>query len=426
MRFESYDYGYDYGQGSYGCLSGTGMTSHNGAAYVGTARVSSYDSTERIICGNSGPERTYMEQHTPHPALPGSSDGGSGSFGSNLWSPPVVGGTRCPATSPQQGPFPDMGGFHNLRVFTGNPYYGGGFRKKIKSQKKKILKKRNRALNRMRTTTENHEDKECGPEGGGRVEELEWSSRTIHSVDHWPGLQVTIFSPWLNGCRCHVHSCTPAWMKACDEDGEDVKQEEKEHIQSTFKKPHKTKNQAMKKIDKRFQFTCSFCKFHTLYDEEMKRHLQSRFHEEVFHYIEEKFSKLVADFLQEEMLHSNKKVEERRGLVEDLNTIIQQINCNQDLTQGLGMDHFLKKVEAAHCVACDKIIPMYCCILQDHIKSPLHKQKCRIMMEHSKEAALHLAETMLNSKQNKRRLEQYMKVVTGCISIPYLQSLIIV
>ncbi|KAG9466802.1 hypothetical protein GDO78_016050 [Eleutherodactylus coqui] len=180
-----------------------------------------------------------------------------------------------------------------------------------------------------------------------------------------------------------------------------------EDIHSTSKKPHKSKNQSVSQIVKRYQFTCSFCKFHTLYDEEMKRHLQSRFHEKVFHYIEEKFSKQVADFLQEEMLHSNKKTEERRGLVEDLNTTIQQINCNQDLTQVLGMEHFLKKIEAAHCVACDKILPMYCSILQQHIESNFHDQNSRIMMKNSKENALHTAKTVL--EQNKRKLKQYMQ-----------------
>ncbi|XP_066449366.1 uncharacterized protein [Eleutherodactylus coqui] len=195
--------------------------------------------------------------------------------------------------------------------------------------------------------------------------------------------------------------CTPSLLHQAGEE------KKKEDIHSTSKKPHKSKNQSVSQIVKRYQFTCSFCKFHTLYDEEMKRHLQSRFHEKVFHYIEEKFSKQVADFLQEEMLHSNKKTEERRGLVEDLNTTIQQINCNQDLTQVLGMEHFLKKIEAAHCVACDKILPMYCSILQQHIESNFHDQNSRIMMKNSKENALHTAKTVL--EQNKRKLKQYMQ-----------------
>ncbi|XP_066449373.1 A-kinase anchor protein 8-like isoform X2 [Eleutherodactylus coqui] len=187
-------------------------------------------------------------------------------------------------------------------------------------------------------------------------------------------------------------------------------QENKVYMQSTFKIPYKIKNQAMKKIVNRFQLTCSYCKFHTLYDEEMKRHLQSRFHEEVFYHIEEKFSKQAADFLQEEMLHWQKRIKKRSGPVEDLSTTIQEIYCNQDSTHRLSMEHFLE-VETTRCVACNKIFPMCSSVLLQHIESPLHEQNSRILMEQSKEAALRTAKAMLNSEQKKRRLEQYMKQV---------------
>ncbi|XP_066449363.1 uncharacterized protein [Eleutherodactylus coqui] len=184
-----------------------------------------------------------------------------------------------------------------------------------------------------------------------------------------------------------------------------AEQKNKVYMQSTFKRTIKIKHLPTKTIVKRFQFTCCFCNFRTLYDEEIKRHLQSQFHKEVFHYIEEKFSKLVADFLQE-MLYWHKKIEERRGRVEDLNTTIQEINCNQEFAQRLGMENFLE-VETTRCVACNKIMAMS--TLQQHIKSLSHKQNSRIMMEQFKEAALHLAKTRLTYEETKRKLKQYMQ-----------------
>ncbi|XP_075704320.1 A-kinase anchor protein 8-like [Rhinoderma darwinii] len=166
------------------------------------------------------------------------------------------------------------------------------------------------------------------------------------------------------------------------------------------------------KLVERIQFVCSMCKFRTFYDEEMSSHLQSEFHKEHFHYVGEKLPKQAADFLQEYVLHKTKKTEERRGLIEDLSTTIQQIYRSQDLTQGLGIEHFVKKVEAAHCAACDILIPMHFSALQRHVKSPLHNRNRRIMMENSKKTALAVARSILNNKQINQKLDQYIKVVT--------------
>lgn len=42
------------------------------------------------------------------------------------------------------------------------------------------------------------------------------------------------------------------------------------------------------------------------------------------------------------------------------------------------MEHFIKKVEAAHCAACDLFIPMQYGIIQKHLKSLDHNHNRRV------------------------------------------------
>lgn len=44
----------------------------------------------------------------------------------------------------------------------------------------------------------------------------------------------------------------------------------------------------------------------------------------------------------------------------------------------LGMEHFMRKVEAAHCAACDLFIPMQPHLIQKHIKSPDHNYNRKV------------------------------------------------
>lgn len=44
----------------------------------------------------------------------------------------------------------------------------------------------------------------------------------------------------------------------------------------------------------------------------------------------------------------------------------------------LGMEHFMKKVEAAYCSACDLYIPMQFLLIQKHLKSPEHNYNRKV------------------------------------------------
>ncbi|XP_044527476.1 A-kinase anchor protein 8-like isoform X2 [Gracilinanus agilis] len=183
----------------------------------------------------------------------------------------------------------------------------------------------------------------------------------------------------------------------------------KRKLQAGKKTQEKQKKRQRDRMVERIQFVCSLCKYRTFYDDEMTSHLDSKFHKEHFKFVGTKLPKQTADFLQEYVANKTKKTEERRKTIEDLNGVIQQIYKDQDLTQEIAMEHFVKKVEAAHCAACDLFIPMQFGIIQKHLKSMEHNRNRRLMMEQSKKSSLMVARSILNNKLINKKLERYLK-----------------
>ncbi|XP_033927960.1 A-kinase anchor protein 8-like [Melopsittacus undulatus] len=204
-----------------------------------------------------------------------------------------------------------------------------------------------------------------------------------------------------------------------EEEGKDVDkgaltiQEEiiriKRRLQAGKRTPERQKKKHRDRMVERIQFVCSLCKYRTFYDDEMSSHLESKFHKEHFKFVGTKLPQQTAEFLQEYVANKTRKTEERRKAIEDINAVIQQIYRDQDLTQAVGMEHFIKKVEAAHCAACDLFIPMQYSIIQKHLKSLDHNYNRRAMMEQSKKSSLVVARSILNNKLISKKLERYLK-----------------
>uniref|UniRef100_A0A668A2A7 A kinase (PRKA) anchor protein 8-like n=1 Tax=Myripristis murdjan TaxID=586833 RepID=A0A668A2A7_9TELE len=159
----------------------------------------------------------------------------------------------------------------------------------------------------------------------------------------------------------------------------------------------------------RVMFACSVCKFRSFYKEDMATHLESRFHKDHFKFLSSQLSKPTTDFLQEYLLNKCKKTEQRISQLENHSAAICQVYKEQDLTRELGMEHFMRKVEAAHCAACDLFIPMQQHLIQKHIKSADHSYNRKGMMEQSKRASLSVARSILNHKLIGKKLESYLK-----------------
>ncbi|XP_004066110.1 A-kinase anchor protein 8-like isoform X3 [Oryzias latipes] len=196
-------------------------------------------------------------------------------------------------------------------------------------------------------------------------------------------------------------------------EGEDVAAPKQEEMT----KPHgkqsqgqeKSKNRKRRGFLERVMFACSVCKFRSFYKADMEVHLESRFHKEHFKFLSSQLSKPTTDFLQEYLMNKFKKTDERVSQMENHSAAICQMYREQDLTRELGMEHFMRKVEAAHCSACDVFIPMQPHLIQKHIKSHDHNYNRKGMMEQSKRGCLSVARSILNHKLIGKKLESYLK-----------------
>lgn len=155
----------------------------------------------------------------------------------------------------------------------------------------------------------------------------------------------------------------------------------------------------------RIQFSCSVCKFRSFEDEEIQKHLQSKFHKETLRFISTKLPDKTVEFLQEYIVNRNKKIEKRRQELMEK----ESAKPKPDPFKGIGQEHFFKKIEAAHCLACDMLIPAQHQLLQRHLHSVDHNHNRRLAAEQFKKTSLHVAKSVLNNRHIVKMLEKYLK-----------------
>nr|XP_056704102.1 A-kinase anchor protein 8 [Euleptes europaea] len=184
-------------------------------------------------------------------------------------------------------------------------------------------------------------------------------------------------------------------------DGGDDDDEETKQRKEKQKRRDRMRDRAMDRI----QFACSVCKFRSFDNEEIEKHLQSKFHKEVLRYIGTKLPDKTVEFLQKYIVNRNKKIGKRRQEL----TEKEGTKPKPDPFKGIGQEHFFKKIEAAHCMACDMLIPAQQHLLQRHLRSVDHNRNRRMAAEHFKKASFHVAKSVLNSKHIVKMLEKYLK-----------------
>ncbi|XP_076978042.1 A-kinase anchor protein 8 isoform X2 [Tamandua tetradactyla] len=155
----------------------------------------------------------------------------------------------------------------------------------------------------------------------------------------------------------------------------------------------------------RIQFACSVCKFRSFEDEEIQKHLQSKFHKETLRFISTKLPDKTVEFLQEYIINRNKKIEKRRQELMEK----ESVKPKPDPFKGIGQEHFFKRIEAAHCLACDMLIPAQHQLLQRHLHSADHNHNRRLAAEQFKKTSLHVAKSVLNNRHIVKMLEKYLK-----------------
>ncbi|XP_059847987.1 A-kinase anchor protein 8-like isoform X7 [Hypanus sabinus] len=199
-----------------------------------------------------------------------------------------------------------------------------------------------------------------------------------------------------------------------DSGGEDKDPNEKKSKPPTMQEKKKTgkpkKNRD--RLAERITYACSVCKFRTFEDEEIANHMKSRFHKETLKFIGSKLKPETADFLDEYISNKNKKTQKRREQIGDetiLKKQLMQLMQQHNVLQGFGMEQCMKKVEAAHCMACDLFIPMQTGFIGQHLRSPDHIRNRKLALYRAKNGSLVIAKSILNNSNIATMLEKYVK-----------------
>ncbi|XP_049643654.1 A-kinase anchor protein 8 [Suncus etruscus] len=198
-------------------------------------------------------------------------------------------------------------------------------------------------------------------------------------------------------CRGEEEFCDSAKQRGEKEDEDDELKRKREK--------QRRRDRVRDRGTDRIQFACSVCKFRSFEDEEIQNHLQSKFHKETLRFIGTKLPDKTVEFLQEYIINRNKKIEKRRQEMVDK----ESTRPKPDPFKGIGQEHFFKKIEAAHCLACDMLIPAQPQLLQRHLHSLDHNHNRRLAAEQFKKASLHVAKSVLNNRHIVKMLEKYLK-----------------
>uniref|UniRef100_A0A8C6ZTH7 A-kinase anchoring protein 8 like n=1 Tax=Nothoprocta perdicaria TaxID=30464 RepID=A0A8C6ZTH7_NOTPE len=286
---------------------------------------------------------------------------------------------------------PELNAFPGMRGFAGGGRFGAGA---VRPRKEPMAKKR-----KPTNSSDEPDSKAAKTDGSDNSDSENGASGAKNGEVLSPQAVASSSALNLPPCFKHLGALT------IQEEISEIKRK----LQAGKKTQERQKKRHRDRMVERIQFVCSLCKYRTFYDDEMSSHLESKFHKEHFKFVGTKLPQQTAEFLQEYVANKTRKTEERRRAVEDINGVIQQIYRDQDLTQDVGMEHFMKKVEAAHCAACDLFLPMQYGVIQKHLKSLDHNHNRRAMMEQSKKSSLVVARSILNNKLISKKLERYLK-----------------
>ncbi|KAL4659177.1 A-kinase anchor protein 8-like isoform X3 [Arapaima gigas] len=404
--YRSSNYGYSEGQ--------RGGSGPGGSAYEGS---SSYGSTKPQLARqprDSFPGPTWAGQPSP-----GGRVRGPGGPGFGRWQEPPMGGgpgshfpggRGKPPSLLSHHMYPEMGVYRQgpgPQDFPGTGHFGGGAwaghqRGRKRPVNRQVKPERDgRKKRRLSPTAADEPDTKKSPaEIGGEPTDGNTHASVFDTLN------------WF--ASRHPSHCVALAM---EEEMTQVKQNmegkqppPQDKVSKQRKRnPRFLERSGVKLNAQRVMFSCSVCKYRSFYKDDMDAHLDSRFHKEQFKFLSSKLSKPTTDFLQEYLNDKYKKTELRRNHLDDINAAICQVYKEQDLTRDLGMEHFMRKVEAAHCAACNLFIPMQHHLIQRHLRSPDHNFNRRGMMEQSKRASLSVARSILNHKVISRKLELFLK-----------------
>ncbi|XP_066449427.1 uncharacterized protein [Eleutherodactylus coqui] len=161
-------------------------------------------------------------------------------------------------------------------------------------------------------------------------------------------------------------------------------------------------------------FSCSLCQYHTPDEEQIMEHFNSSEHKDILKHLFIFFPQHRLDFLQEYFLYVKEEMS------------MQQKNSDmppiRDKFKGIGQEHYLHRIQAAHCRACELLIPDVPELLTAHITSPTHKENCKTTFRTIKINSYAVAKELFLDEKILEMLKIYsqkqkpIKEIVACLS----------
>ncbi|XP_069087784.1 A-kinase anchor protein 8 isoform X2 [Pleurodeles waltl] len=291
---------------------------------------------------------------------------------------------------------PDYGRMEMQGVgrFCGNMPFGNGRQRNRMRDKDQTKRRAFRISGVGRSDFDQGQKRKLTPGGGEPENKL--SKTDFEGADSDPD-DPSVEDKHIEGDKAGIQEGATEVEKKGEEDDEELTRKKKEKL----RKKDRLRDRAMDRI----QFTCSVCKFRTISEDEIQTHLRSNFHKETLQFIGTKLPEKTVQFLQEYIVNRNKKIEKRRQeLIEK-----EGVKQKPDPFKGISHEHFFRKIEAAHCVACDMLIPAIHHLLQRHLRSIEHNRNRKETADQLKRTSLHVAKSVLNNQHIVKMLDKYMK-----------------
>ncbi|XP_069824554.1 A-kinase anchor protein 8-like isoform X2 [Dendropsophus ebraccatus] len=153
--------------------------------------------------------------------------------------------------------------------------------------------------------------------------------------------------------------------------------------------------------DTRFMFSCSLCRYLTHDEHTIQNHLNSFQHKEILKHLCIFFPRERVEFLHKYLLFRKKLMSTERK-----NSNLQTMN---DYFKGIGTEHDIHRVLAAHCQTCDVIMPDDYHHVTMHIRSEAHSRNRKAAFKDTKSKSIMAAKNLLVDKDVVNRLKQLHK-----------------
>ncbi|XP_063304467.1 A-kinase anchor protein 8-like [Pelobates fuscus] len=148
-------------------------------------------------------------------------------------------------------------------------------------------------------------------------------------------------------------------------------------------------------------FTCSLCRFRTEDEVELERHFRTCQHRDTVNYLYNHLPQEHVNFIKSYLISTNKSVSLERQR--------RNLNSKNDSFKGIGQEHFMHRVDAVHCFACNVLLHDNPADLEQHVKSQKHNLKRRAQSKGIKSNCVNVARALLKDERVTILLDRYVK-----------------